>query len=94
MKNEIKKILYRNLQLLNDSESDRVQVFILWLKAKRIYNRSPRFARLAYWYVPTTFATLIAFPPASTLPPVALPIAAASSFCLAYILSAFIGLKI
>lgn len=94
MKSAIKKYLTQKLPQLNDTQANLVHLIIFWMIAKRAYWRSPRYARLAYWYVPTTFATLAAFPPAPTLPPVVIPLAATFSFLLAYILSAFVGLKI
>ena len=69
-----------------------VVYWALW--ARHQYRQAPPWTRLALWYVPTTFGTLLVFPPPPTVPPVAIPIVAAASFCTAYTLATLTRIRI
>jgi hypothetical protein len=88
LKENVKRILRRNLLLFSELENNSVQVFIYWLKAKRLYLRSPRIVKYALIHAGATFGTLSLMPPAGQLPGAVVLVVWAASFCVAYSLMA------
>lgn len=87
------KSTYRTTQRLKGLNPRRlliIETLVTALHLRQLYRSAPWPARLAILHGLTTFATLLALPPAPTLPPVAIPLAWATSLCFAIILFAFL----
>lgn len=76
----------QRLAKLSSSQLYLVNLAVSYFTARREYRKIPWPARLALLHGLTTFATIAALPPAQTLPPVAIPLAWATSLCFTIIL--------
>lgn len=85
MKSSIYRIMQR-LAKLNRSQFCLINLAVSYFTARQKYRKIPWPARLALLHGISTFATLAALPPAQALPPVALPLAWATSLCFTIIL--------
>jgi len=85
----VKSSIYRIMQRLARLSSPQfyiIDLAVTYFTARREYKKIPWPARIAILHGLSTFGTLAALPPASDLPPIAIPLAWATSLCFTIIL--------